>query len=256
MFQQIVDLTKQRIVDINIIFLSDLHIGLNGFREDVFDELLKELDDPNTYWIGGGDYVEGRNPKAKYFDYDENTMSVQEQYDHFFEKIAPYKDKCLGLHVGNHERALIKEATLDPLRSYCLQNGIPYLGNGTALTTIKRGNKKYTICTLHGAGGGSKVGGNVNKVYDYLMNFEADTVICGHYHRLSHTVGTKPYVDEFGKQRWKYTNIVLSGSMLEGYSEKGAGYAEQMMLPPLCIGWARIKLDKDLKETITLRPYV
>ena len=40
---------------IRIVFVSDLHIGLSGFREDIFDSILEELDKPNTYWIGGGD---------------------------------------------------------------------------------------------------------------------------------------------------------------------------------------------------------
>jgi hypothetical protein len=240
---------------IRIVFVSDLHIGLKGFREDIFDKILDELKDPNTYWIGGGDYIEGRNPSAKFFDYDENTMSVQEQYDYFFAKVQPYLDRCLGLHVGNHERALIKDTTVDPLKSFCLIHKIPYLG-GTAITTLSYGRFKYRICTLHGAGGGAKVGSNLNKLTDYLANFDADAVVCGHYHRLALNYALKPYTDDLGKHRWRNVSVILSGSCLDGYRDDGVGYAEVNMYPPTILGYATIDLDNELNPNVVLKPFV
>jgi len=240
---------------IRIVFVSDLHIGLSGFREDIFEKILEELDKPNTYWIGGGDYIEGRNPKAKFFDYDENTMSVQDQYDYFFAKIQPYLKNCLGLHIGNHERGLIKETTVDPIKSFCLTNKIPYL-MGTAITSFTCGGKAYRLCTLHGAGGGAKIGSNVNKLTDYLANFDADAIICGHYHRLSSSYSLKPYTDDFGKHRWKNTCVILSGSCLDGYREGGMGYAEEKMYPPTALGYAILELDEELNPNVILKPFV
>ena len=253
MFQQTFKIEDEG--NTRIVFISDLHIGLSGFRDDIFDEILKELKKPNTYWIGIGDYVEGRNPKAKYFDYDENTMSVQDQYDYFFAKIAPFKDRCLGLHVGNHERGLIRESTIDPLKSYCLLNKIPYMG-GTAITTLKKGKKTHRVCTLHGAGGGAKVGSNLNKLNDYLMNFEADTIVCGHYHKLAESYGMKPYMDDTGKHRWRYTRVVLNGSCLDAYSNKGSSYAEVGMMAPNALGFAVLVLDEDMNADVELKPFV
>ena len=253
MFQQVIDLKGKD--SIKIVPISDMHIGLKETRMDIFEDILDELKEPNTYWIGLGDYVEGRAPNHKFWNYDDNTLPVQEQYDTFFNMIKPYKDKCLGLHVGNHEFGLIRDTTIDPLKSYSLENGIPYLG-GTAMTVFKRGNKTFKLCTLHGAGGGCKVGSNVNKLTDYLKSFSADAIMCGHFHRLAVSIDVIPYVDEMLKQRWRNAYVILTGSALNGYETGVTSYAERGMYSPNCLGYATITLDKDLKADVRLHPYV
>lgn len=253
MYQQVIDLKGKE--EVKIIPVADLHIGLKETRMDIINDILAELDEPNTYWIGLGDYVEGRSRMHKFFNYEDNTMSVQEQYDTFFKLIKPYKDKCLGLHVGNHEFGLINETTLDPLKSYSLEYGIPYLG-GTAMTVFKRGNKTFKLCTLHGAGGGAKVGGNVNKLTDYLKSFSADAIMCGHFHKLAVSIDVIPYVDDTLKQRWRNAYVILTGSALNGYESGVTSYVERAGMPPTTLGYTSIHLDKDLNADVRLHPYV
>ena len=253
MYQQVIDLKGKD--EVRIIPVSDMHIGLKETRTDIIDDILDELDKPNTYWIGLGDYVEGRSCRHKFFNYEDNTMSVQEQYDTFFKMIKPFKDKCLGLHVGNHEFGLINETTIDPLKSYSLENGIPYLG-GTAITVFKKGDKTFKLCTLHGSGGGSKVGSNMNRLTDYLKSFTADAIMCGHYHRLAVNVDVIPYTDAMLRQRWRNAYVILTGSCLNGYENGVTSYAERNNYAPNALGYAVIMLDKDLKPDVRLNPYV
>lgn len=253
MFQQVFDLKNKG--STKIVPVSDLHIGLKETRMDIIEDLLHELDSPNTCWIGLGDYVEGRSRTHKFFNYDDNTMSVQDQYDKFFELIEPYRDKCLGLHIGNHEYGLINETTLDPLKSYSLQNDIPYLG-GTAMTVFRKGDRSFKLCTLHGAGGGAKVGGNVNKLTDYLKSFSADAIMCGHFHKLAVSVDVIPYMDDMLRQKWRNAYVILTGSALNGYESDVTSYVERAAMPPTTLGYATITLDEKLNADVRLHPYV
>lgn len=252
MFQQHISLDKFK-GDVRIVFIGDLHIGLKGFRADIFDKMLEELKEPNTYWIGLGDMVESRTPKAKLYNDDDTEMNVQEQFDYFFDHIRPYMKQCLGIHIGNHEMAISQDTTMNPLRTFSADNKVPYLG-GVALTVFERNGKQYRLCTSHGHGGGEKVGGSINKIVDYLSHFDADAICVGHYHKLAEVISEKPILDEFGRYGWKPTRVILNGSCLESYGKDHTSYSEAMLMPPTALGYAILWLDKDLNADVSLVP--
>lgn len=131
-----------------IVFLGDTHIGHPGFRDDILDDLIYEIEkDPNCYFIGLGDYIEGRPPAHKFYD-PASPMNVGEQYEYFFSKIRPIIDRCLGLHIGNHEFGTIQQTTINPVKNFCADNDIPYLGDlARTLVEVKGKKKHYTIVT-------------------------------------------------------------------------------------------------------------
>lgn len=249
----------QKTVKINkntrIVIVSDLHIGLNGFREDIFNDLIAEIKKPNTVWIGLGDFIEGREPGHKYYDAREVTMPVGEQYEYFFEKIRPYTKTCLGLHPGNHEESLIMKTTMNPLLQFCNDNAITYLGS-VARIVFDNGNKKISMVTAHGAGGGTQIGGPLNKIVSYAKVFNGDIVAMGHFHKLLHTCELHNYEDEEGKLHWSPMHIILNGSALESYVDGDYGsYAEKKLMHPNALGYVIINLSKDLNINVDLKPY-
>ncbi|MCK9577836.1 MAG: metallophosphoesterase [Clostridia bacterium] len=241
-----------------IILVSDLHIGLTGYREDVFDDILADIAKPNTLWIGIGDFVEGREPSHKFYNPDEVTMTVGAQYEYFFDKIRPYLKKCIGLQPGNHEDSLIMKSTINPLLQFCNDNEVPYLG-ATGYTTLTNGDKEVVMVTNHGAGGGGKVGGSINKGVDYAKTFSGDIVALGHYHKLAVTIDEEKYtseVDGIKIQRWKPKTIILNGSALEAYQDGSyGGYVEKKMLTPNSLGYAIITIEKDMEYWVRLKAY-
>lgn len=238
-----------------IVIISDLHIGLKGHRPDIFEDALAELKKPNTLWIGLGDFVEGREPSHKFYDSDEITMSVGEQYDYFFDKIRPYLKTCIGLHPGNHEHSLIMRTTLNPLLSFCNENKVSYLG-AVARTTIRLKDNSITMMTAHGAGGGVKIGGPLNKMVDYVKSFNSDLAAVGHYHKLCHAIELKPSEDSEGRIRWTPMDIILNGSMLESYSDGSyGGYAERKLLPQSALGYSIVTLDSKLNRSVSFKSF-
>lgn len=249
----------QKSININkntrLVIVSDLHIGLKGFREDIFKDILAELKKPNTLWIGLGDFIEAREPGHKFFDSNEVTMSVGAQYEYFFRMIRPYVKTCIGLHPGNHEESLIQRTTINPILQFCNDNKITYLGS-VARTTFINGEKKKSLVTAHGAGGGTHIGGPLNKIVAYAKVFNGDIVCMGHFHKLAHTCELHSYEDEEGKLHWSPMHIVLNGSTLESYVDGDyGGYAEKKLMHPNALGYSIINISKDLEISVDLKPY-
>lgn len=242
-----------------IVLVGDLHIGTKGFREDIFNDILEDISKPNTLWVGLGDYVEGREPSHKFYDFEESTLAVGEQYDYFFKKIEPYVDRCLGMVHGNHEVSLINKTTLNPLQNFCFGANVNYFGD-TGYLTLMCSDESYVdtkmrMVITHGAGGGATVGASLNKINNFAKNFIGDVVCVGHYHKLCSNIEVQPKVIN-GVHTWKPKLIVMNGSCLEGYRENGLGsYVEKKMLPPQALGYAVIEFDNMFKPSAKLIPY-
>ena len=242
-----------------IVFLGDSHIGHPGFREDILEDLISEIkSDPNCYFIGLGDYIEGRPPGHKFYD-PSSPMNVGEQYKYFFDKIRPIKNKCLGLHIGNHEFGTIQQTTINPVRDFCVDNNIVYLGDiGRTIVKLANSNKTFTIVTAHGAGGGMTVGANLNKIINWGMSTftDVDAIVVGHYHKLATSVELSGYINKEGLQRWGETYVILNGAMLEAYHDGSEGsYVEKNLMRPSVLGYAELKLNPKGKVNIELHPY-
>ena len=244
--------------DARVVLVSDLHIGLKCCRFDILDDIIEELKKPNTFWIGLGDFIEGREPSHKFYDPNEVTMTVGEQYELFFKMFRPFADTCLGMVHGNHESSLIMKSTINPLQMFCTENRITYGGTTIRLIFENRGSS-ISLIANHGAGGGSKVGSSLNKAVDYGKTFNADIVTLGHYHRLAHTEEVKSFEDEEGKIHWRPMTVILNGCIVEGYQEDGFGsYVERKMLPPCALGYAVLDIkcdDKGMSKTVELKSY-
>lgn len=242
-----------------IVFIGDTHIGHPGFRPDILDDIVYEIEsDPKCYFIGLGDYIEGRPPAHPFYDV-RSPLDVGDQYNYFFDKIRPIADRCLGLHIGNHEFGTIQQTTINPVRNFCLDNDIKYLGDvGRTVIELPRG-KSYTIVTAHGSGGGTMVGGNINKIVNWSISTftDVDAVVVGHFHKLAVSTELSGYVGKDGLQKWGETYVILNGACLEAYGNGSEGsYVERKLLRPSVLGYAELKTEEKGKGlTVTLHPY-
>ena len=239
--------------NLKLVLVSDLHIGLKGFRADLYQKLLAELAEDNTYWVALGDVVEGREPGHKFYDYSETSMSVGEQYDYFFNSIQPFTERCIGMHIGNHEESLIKRTTINPIMQFCVGARIPYLGTLGRTRFISPDDDYCDILSMHGAGGGN-TGAAINKALSYAQGFDPDLVVLGHHHKMSHVISPKSVIDERGKISFSPRHSVIAGSLLDGFVEGLSSYSESKMMSPTLPGYAIIDFDKNMKiDTVRFR---
>lgn len=236
--------------------VSDWHIGVSGCREDIIEDISHDIRQPFSRWVGLGDYIDGREPSHKFYDAEQAELTVGQQYDRFFDYIRPSKTNCLGMVLGNHEQGLIKRSTINPIRTFCADNQITYADNTLMLRFEGVGGESMSMIVNHGAGGGAKVGGNLNKAVEYGKTFNADIVALGHYHRLAHTEECRAYVDEEGRTRFKPMTVLLNGCTLEGYGDDVRGsYVEQKMLSPCALGYIKLAISPHLDRWVEMKVY-
>ena len=123
-----------------LVYFSDIHYLAKACAEK---EVLKTrdeiLNDPFTFWIGGGDYGEFIGfGDAKRFDPDAVSERVtvadlarlgKVTYTGIRDLFAPIKHKCLGLIVGNHEKQYMRRLQQEDLHGWlCTELGVADLG--------------------------------------------------------------------------------------------------------------------------------
>lgn len=182
--------------EIELIPLADLHIG-NPFCDT---ELIKEVCEyvaktPNCYTILNGDICETVTRSSVGNIYE--TTSPQDQIVtacYYLRPIAEQK-KIINILSGNHENRMLKDTGLsmtDMLLAHLLQYDDTlndrYCADGAYTFLIMNGRKSggrnfrmcVTIYNTHGHGGGSKIGGKIQKLDDTYI--PADIIIKSHTH--------------------------------------------------------------------------
>lgn len=170
--------------------LADLHIGDMCCE---YKRILEELDyiknTPNCYCVLDGDLMDTAIASSIGDTYAA-THNPMEQLQECVNLFAPIKDKILAVVGGNHENRIYKSDGIDITQLMCNQLGISdRYSPTTALVYIRFGrdtkhNRKmcYTVYMTHGAGGGRKEGGKINRLADLATIVDADIYISGHTH--------------------------------------------------------------------------
>ena len=172
--------------------LADLHIGdsmcdYKGIMEKI--EYIRKT--PNAYCILDGDLMDTAVCTSIGDTYGANLQPM-EQLKHCVAIFEPIKDKILAVLPGNHENRVYRTDGLDITEIMCSQLGMPEkYSPTTALLFIRFGKQSshhhnrpqlYTIYATHGAGGGRKEGGKVNRLADLASIVDADCYIHAHTH--------------------------------------------------------------------------
>lgn len=120
------------------------------------------------------------------------TIQPMEQLELCTKLFDPIKDKILAVVGGNHENRIYKTDGIDTTQLMCNQLGIgDRYSSTTALLFIRMGQAahdtrrklRYTIYMTHGAGGGRKEGGKINRLADLAGIVDADIYVMAHVHQ-------------------------------------------------------------------------
>ena len=194
---------------VRIVAMGDLHVGTKAFNEEKLKEIVKWIKgQKNIYWFDVGDKVEAINYSDPRFDMDtlpewlwrapqKNSIAMlQAQY--YCKLIAPIKDKCLGMSVGNHERVAHRKYHQDIHNFICTTLNVPDLGWGWIMRiTFQRSSNKghggmvFKIAGEHGYSAGRTDGAKMNAVVRSAQRYGNDinVFVSGHSHKkLSTTI--------------------------------------------------------------------
>ncbi len=260
--------------------LSDLHLmsracAENDLKRDI--ELIRN--DPYSFWLGGGDYADFIGYRDKRFDPDAVAPWVSvEDLGNLGERgmkyardlLAPIKEKCLGLILGNHEKMYALKTEHEQLHGWlCTELGAPNLQYSALfdLVFVRAPNVKtpklveerpsredtkshsYRIYIHHGAGYAVTPGGKLNKLIQFMQSFQADVYFAGHVHdkvgRREPAIGADATCTTLQAQE---RLGVVSGSYLKTYAQGVTTYGEQRGYRPVSLGPACVRFVPDKME--------
>lgn len=172
--------------------MADLHIGdSNCDYKSVIERIEYIKNTENAYCVLDGDLMDVAIATSIGDTYGASIQPM-EQLKHCVKIFEPIKEKILAVLPGNHEHRIYKSDGVDLTELMCAQLGIPgKYSSTTALLFIRFGrNSKhggsrpqlYTAYVTHGAGGGRKEGGKVNRLADLSAIVDADIYIHAHTH--------------------------------------------------------------------------
>jgi len=241
----------------------DVHAGVKACDIQAFKKDLQKVDD-KTYLIFGGDMLDSihsRDPRyRKSNDIYEGDAIIDNQINDMIELLEPYKDRILGLMVGNHEDEITKRCGTNPIDRMSKALAVPNLGYSGLFKLVfsENGSRGRTVVIRyhHGYGGGSRTqGANITKFSKDMQYFDADLFVYGHVH--SRQVDEIPRLGLSGMKLVAKPKILcICGTYLKTYiSGTDPTYSEVKGYPPVSIGSVAIDITPDSKW-VKMRAYV
>ena len=238
--------------------IGDIHLGNRACNVDMLRRHVEEVrTNPHARWIGMGDMIEAINYTDKRFDptqiadkyLDNLSNAANEQMCDLITILQPIKDKCIGMHRGNHEETLRLKYHYDVLREIEREWPKARMFEDTAFTVLhfKRQHHVTTfiLWTAHGNVGGRKSGGKINRIEDAMGMFDADIYILAHGHRKIITSLNQLSVNVKGELHLVAKRRVgaMTGAYFKTYQEGVSTYAEKGMFSPSDLGAIKITID-------------
>jgi len=249
--------------EIRIYNIADIHKGNMGHdRKNLMYDVNRVKNDPNAYWINGGDSIDAIvHSDVKRFD----PMTIAPEFRESYNDMGPaqiasvkrdlecIKDKCIGIHEGNHESKLRKYHHYDLVNAWCADWKVPYL-KAAAMIRLKFSRGAHTsvvkILTAHGNVAGRKSGNKVNRLEDLIMMFDADIYMLAHGHKKVMHKSSRLSIPTKGRLELIEDIKVgfMTGSYLRTYQEGAESYAETALYSPSDLGAVCVRIKPETKE--------
>lgn len=254
-----IDLTKENdkmkdVKTITIVPLADIHLGDPLLDNKLLKETIEYIqDNDNVFTILNGDLMNTAIKSSVSDSYGE-TMTPMRQIEALVELLEPIKDKILVATCGNHERRIERETSIDIMHIAMKELGLGHrYTSGAFYLYLYFGEKEqgrkapmvYTIFGSHGAGGGRKSGGKLNRVVDMSNTCIADIYLMSYVHE---PIGTKKLIflpDYPNKALTKKEMLYVISNSFLNYG----GYAETYGFSPVSTSRVEIILNGNKRES-------
>lgn len=207
---------------------GDMHIGNECYLEDVMDTYIEYWTDIEAYLFGMGDILETCIPHHLPQAMWSQQCTPREQSAYAKWKLAPLKERLVGMIPGNHENRIINSTDIDPIEHICELFGCLYLRRG-GLVNVRAGNQHYLFLFKHGK---SFSKNHKLEVENFASIYpDADVVCLGHVHINSTFVVNERFsidVNTEGSKRRLANQIGVRTGHALGYG----GYVEDRPYKP------------------------
>ncbi len=242
--------------------LSDLHIQNPEADIDKVKRDLESIkDDDKAYIIGNGDWFDSivvTDPRyTKTSDKTTSAAIINESIYELQSIMEPYKNKILGIGIGNHEWKYVKKCGADPVLSLCDllstdTHKIKHLGYSALakfLFEFEVGGcvKSFIYYQHHGWGAGVTTEGySITKYSRHAKNWRAMLHVYGHDHQkvfkeLPTRLGMSTRACAWQEEK-EY--LVLSGSYLKTLNKLNyPTYSEEKGMHPTPLGCVIVSLQ-------------
>lgn len=241
--------------EFKLIPLGDIHLGNACCDIEKVKELVSWIKrEKNCFWIGMGDYVDCINYTDKRFDpstvahpYIDNLSNcVPLQIEAVIKLLSSIKDKCIGLHRGNHEETIRLRYHYDVMYEMWREFRVPMLLD-SAITglSFQRMNevRTFDVFSCHGNVGGRKAGYKLNRLEDLIGFVDADVYLMGHSHIKATETKSVLYRNNADELKCKKRVLAVTGCFLKGYEKGVSSYVEKWMYPPTDLGVVKIMIN-------------
>lgn len=257
--------------------ISDVHLFNKGCCEKKLEQDIQSIeDDPYNYWLSLGDMCDFIGIGDKRFDPEAISFYARVKdlgnlgvvgRNEVINRFDPIKEKCLGVGVGNHELSYMKHMNQSSLvkdmakimntwfLGYSSYSDIvliysPQSKNCPKLikneSELPKGQSWFfaRVFTHHGHGYARTQGGKMNKLTNFMDQFDADITFIGHLH--DHIVKTKVRLRGNGpcEEAVEIPQIgVMTGSYLRTYTKGHTGYGEVKAYDPVPLGAVSVSIE-------------
>jgi len=263
-----------------LVVLGDVHPGDPLFTpraQEKFKGYIQWVKEhPNSRVFLNGDLFNVATRAGKTAPFDKNEYIVERQkqdinfneMDWMVEMLEPIANQIIGATDGNHEFRLIDFANESKTLDLCKRlststRKIKYCGVGCLLflkigrppkhgmpirwrDMPNRAAQTYSGYIQHTTGGGSTVGGKLNRVDKLRQIVAGCDFYCGNHNHMEGSVKTKIFMANI--QKCTMTEIRQIIVDCGGFLDYG-GYVERAELPPTDIGAPRLRFES-LKHDI------
>lgn len=243
-----------------IVYLyGDTHFGHEGCDKTLIREHIALGIEDDAYWAHMGDIADAITLSDKRYDQDnvdDDLKTLKDQYEYAVQEFGGLDAaKCLGILTGNHDdkiRRMMPTGYDYAQTHFAAPLEVPYM-EYSGFVTLQFENQyhdrwRQTLYLWHGAGGGRKSGGKVNRLEDLATGFGADIYAVGHYHVL---LGVpKGYYEHSANGRHdmvmkRQRLFLITGGYLEGYIPGLSTYVSRYGYSPSILGCMKLVIDPD-----------
>lgn len=193
-----------------VYMFSDIHIGSESLREDLFVKHLKQAEELDAYILLLGDMLEAALPSHIESSVWEQTITPQDQVSRLLDYFAPFRDRVIMTISGNHDLRVWKKTSIDICRYIADNLGCFYNRHG-GYVFMNVGSETYKFAIFHGKSAAQNPYHELEKrltVYD-----DVDVMAMGNNHFLGEKLVVKKRVID-GKETRRLVHLVRTGSFI------------------------------------------
>lgn len=194
----------------HVLLLSDIHMGSEAFRLDLFRKHLDDARRLNAYILLLGDLLEVALPSHIEQSVWEQVESPSDQVKTLLKFLSPFRDRIVMAISGNHDLRIWKKTSID-ICEYIADNLGCFYNRHGGYVLMDVGEQTYRFAIFHGHSAAQNPYHELEKrlnVYD-----DADVIAMGNNHFLGEKLVVKKRIVN-GKEVRKLIHLVRTGSFI------------------------------------------